>query len=48
MVYSVYHASFQEFLHRRDIVQAAGLTLKNISALIADRLWEDLFGSATR
>ena len=44
-VYSVYHASFQDFLHRRDIVQAAGVTLKKIDALIADNLWEDLFGT---
>ena len=44
-VYSVYHASFQDFLHRRDVVQAAGVTLKNINALIADNLWEDLFGN---
>jgi TIR domain/AAA ATPase domain len=44
-VYSVYHASFQDFLHRREIVQAAGVTLKNINALIADNLWEDLFGT---
>ena len=46
-LYSVYHTSFQDFLHRRDIVQAAGVTLKNINALIADNLWEDLFGNTT-
>jgi hypothetical protein len=43
-VYSVYHASFQDFLHRRDVVQAAGVTLTGIDALIADNLWRDLFG----
>lgn len=42
--YSVYHASFRDFLHRKDIVQAAGVTIKEINALIADDLWEDLFG----
>jgi hypothetical protein len=47
-LYSVYHASFQDFLHRQDIVQAAGVTLKDINALIADSLWQDLFGSASR
>jgi hypothetical protein len=43
--YAIYHASFQEFLHRRDIVNAAGVTLKGIHALNADGLWEDLFGA---
>jgi TIR domain len=37
--YSVYHASFRDFLHRKDIVQAAGVTLPGINALIADDLW---------
>lgn len=43
--YSVYHASFRDFLNRKDIVQAAGVTIKDINALIADTLWNDLFGS---
>jgi hypothetical protein len=38
--YSVYHASFRDFLHRKDIVQAAGVTLPEIHSLIADDLWE--------
>jgi hypothetical protein len=42
-VYSVYHASFRDFLQRKDIVQAAGVTLAGINALIADDLWEHLF-----
>jgi hypothetical protein len=42
--YSVYHASFRDFLYRKDIVQAAGVTLKEINALIADSLWDELFG----
>jgi hypothetical protein len=42
--YSVYHASFRDFLHRKDIVQAAGVTIQGIHGLIADNLWEDLFG----
>ncbi|MBD2213327.1 hypothetical protein H6G27_26135 [Nostoc linckia FACHB-104] len=42
--YSIYHSSFQDFLHRKDIVQAAGIDIKNINAMIADRLWEGLFG----
>jgi hypothetical protein len=43
--YSVYHASFRDFLNRKDIVRAAGVTIKAINALIADNLWKDLFGS---
>ena len=43
VLYSVYHNSFQDFLRRRDIVQAAGVTLKGIHGLIADNLWADLF-----
>jgi hypothetical protein len=42
-VYSIYHASFRDFLHRRDIVQAAGVTLPAIHALVADELWGELF-----
>jgi hypothetical protein len=42
--YSIYHASFRDFLHRKDIVQAAGVTIQGIHALIADNLWTDLFG----
>jgi hypothetical protein len=42
--YSIYHASFQDFLHRQDVVQAAGVTLKGIGSLIADNIWDDLQG----
>jgi hypothetical protein len=45
--YSIYHASFQDFLHRQDVVQAAGVTLKGIGSLIADNMWEDLVGGPT-
>lgn len=40
--YSIYHASFQEFLHHQDIVQAAGVTIQGINAMIADNLAEEL------
>ncbi|MBN9519762.1 ATP-binding protein [bacterium] len=43
--YSVYHSSFRDFLHRKDIVQAAGVTLEEINGLIADNLWESFFGA---
>ena len=42
--YSVYHSSFRDFLHRKDVVQAAGVTIKDINALIANNLWGELFG----
>jgi hypothetical protein len=29
--YSVYHATFREFLHRQDIVQVAGVTIEGIT-----------------
>jgi hypothetical protein len=35
--YSIYHSSFREFLGRRDILQAAHITLKEINALIAEQ-----------
>lgn len=41
--YSIYHNSFRDFLHRKDIVQAAGVSIKGINAVIADELWGDLF-----
>lgn len=34
--YRIYHASFRDFLHRDEIVQAAGLTLEGVSEVIAD------------
>jgi hypothetical protein len=43
--YGMYHVSFREFLHRKDIVQAAGLTIEGVNALIADTLWADVFGT---
>jgi hypothetical protein len=45
-LYSVYHASFRDFLHRKDIVQAAGVTIQGIHGLIADNLWGNLFDGA--
>jgi hypothetical protein len=36
--HSVYHASFREFLLRKDIVQAAGVTIEGINGLIDDGL----------
>jgi hypothetical protein len=46
--YSIYHSSFRDFLHRKDIVQAARVTIKDINALIADNLWVQLFGKEDR
>jgi hypothetical protein len=38
--YSLYHTSFRDFLHRKDIVQAAGVSLEGINKIIADNLWD--------
>lgn len=40
--YSIYHASFQDFLHRKEIVKKAGITIRDINTLIADNLAEEL------
>ncbi|MEG4530672.1 ATP-binding protein [Microcoleus sp. D2_18a_D3] len=42
--YSIYHASFQRFLHRKDVVQKAGVSLGDIETAISDNLWGDLYG----
>ena len=42
--YSVYHSSFCDFLVHKDIVQAAGVTLQGINALIANNLTQGVFG----
>jgi hypothetical protein len=42
--WSVYHASFRDFLNREDIIQAAAVTIQGINALIADYLWAGLVG----
>jgi hypothetical protein len=42
--YSINHASFQRFLHRKDVVQKAGVSLRDIETAISDNLWEDLYG----
>jgi hypothetical protein len=46
--YSVYHASFVDFLHCKDIVQAAEVKIKDINAVIADELWEGLYLHSAR
>jgi hypothetical protein len=38
--YALYHASFGDFLHRKDIVRAAGTTIEGINELIASALWQ--------
>jgi hypothetical protein len=42
--YSLYHGSFREFLHRKDIVQKAGIKLQKIIDMMTDSLWELGFG----
>ena len=36
--YSIYHNSFRDFLNRQDIVQKAGVTIKDINAQISESL----------
>lgn len=38
--YALYHASFSDFLHRKDIVRATGTTIEGINELIAAALWQ--------
>ncbi len=42
--YRFYHESFRDFLHRQDIVQAAGVNLPDISAEVADIMTEGVLG----
>jgi Swt1-like HEPN len=42
--YSIYHASFSDFLYRKDIVQAAGDLLNQVKRQITDDLWNGLYG----
>ena len=42
--YSIYHASFQRFLHRKDVVQMAGVSLRDIERAISNNLLRDLYG----
>lgn len=37
--YSLYHTSFRDFLHRKDIIYSAGLALNQVNGAIADVLW---------
>lgn len=41
--YNLYHASFRDFLHRQDIVQAAGVSIPSIHAQIADAILQELY-----
>jgi len=43
-VYSIYHKSFQDFLFKKQTVQKAGISLRDIEQAIADNLWEGLYG----
>jgi len=44
-LFSIYHSSFRDFLHRQDIVSSAELTLTGVNGVIADVLWEYEYGS---
>ncbi|MFC4070962.1 TIR domain-containing protein [Actinoplanes subglobosus] len=42
--FSLYHASFRDFLHRKDTIRSAGLVLRDVNAVIADVLWKHEYG----
>lgn len=42
--YSPYHTSFTDFLHRKEVVQAAGVTIKGINRRIAEWLYGESNG----
>lgn len=42
--YRLYHDSFRRFLNRKDIVEKAGIAIKEIKSLMADSIWQDLLG----
>jgi hypothetical protein len=41
--FSIYHTSFQEFLHQKEVVQAAGVEIKNFNELFANAMWDELY-----
>lgn len=41
--YSIYHTSFRDFLHRQDIVHAAGTTVKDSNSLISRNFMRELY-----
>ena len=43
--YSVYHSSFRDFLHKKDVVQAAGVDLKKLHQMLAEGPFYQLFGN---
>jgi hypothetical protein len=45
--FSVYHASFRDFLHRKDVMEAAATTLPDIHRLISQDLLAGLYGQAS-
>jgi hypothetical protein len=36
--YSIYHSSFRDFLHRKDVLEKTGLTISSVNRLIAEDL----------
>jgi len=42
--FSIYHNSFRDFLNRKEIVRAAGVSIQDINHMIGDSLYYDLYG----
>jgi hypothetical protein len=45
VLFSIYHSSFREFLHRQDVVASAGLSVSGVDGVIADVLFEYEYGT---
>jgi len=48
--YSIYHASFADFLHRKDIVKSAGdagVTVEGVNAMIGNTILDDIYSDDT-
>jgi len=42
--FGIYHESFRDFLRRKDIVKATGVSLPEINKMIGDNLYYELYG----
>ncbi|MBW4598531.1 MAG: ATP-binding protein [Calothrix sp. FI2-JRJ7] len=42
--YRLYHDSYRRFVNRKEIVEKAGIKIKEIKALMANSIWQDLLG----
>ncbi len=43
-LYSLFHRTFRDFLHRKDIVDASDIAIESVNRAIADNLWQEVMG----